>query len=86
MRDANTGREVARLGDTMDHGGTVIEAAPNLTHRGRGVALDGHRVRCPKCGGDFSIRASGPRTHGGVLVALIGDRTECGATLMEAQR
>jgi uncharacterized Zn-binding protein involved in type VI secretion len=49
MRDAVSGREVARLGDTTDHGGEVIEAAPTLKHNGRRVALDGHLVRCPEC-------------------------------------
>ena len=84
MKDAVTGREVARLGDTTDHGGEVIQAAPNLTHRGVRVALDGHLVRCPKCGGDFPIEASGTRTHNGVRVAFIGDKTACGATLQKA--
>jgi uncharacterized Zn-binding protein involved in type VI secretion len=82
MRDATTGREVARIGDTTDHGGEIIEAAFDLAHRGRRVALDGHLVRCPKCGGNFPIQASGKRSHGGVLVAFIGDKTACGATLI----
>jgi uncharacterized Zn-binding protein involved in type VI secretion len=84
MKDAVTGREVARLGDTTDHGGEVIEAAPNLKHRGIPVALDRHMVRCPKCGGDFPIEATGKRMHNGVRVAFIGDRTACGATLQKA--
>ncbi|CAB3787265.1 hypothetical protein LMG28688_02428 [Paraburkholderia caffeinitolerans] len=84
MKDAVTGREVACLGDTTDHGGEVIEAAPNLTHRRIPVALDGHMVRCPKCGGDFPVIATGRRTHGGVRVAFIGDQTACGATLQQA--
>jgi uncharacterized Zn-binding protein involved in type VI secretion len=84
MKDAVTGREVARLGDTTDHGGEVIEAAPNLKHLGIAVALDGHLVRCPKCGGDFPIEATGKRTHNGVRVAFIGDKTACGATLQKA--
>ncbi|MFX1676622.1 PAAR domain-containing protein [Paraburkholderia sp. A2WS-5] len=81
MRDAVTGRDVARLGDITDHGGEVIQAASNLTHHGVPVALDGHLVRCAKCGGDFPIVAKGRRTHGGVRVAFIGDTTTCGATL-----
>lgn len=84
MQDAVTGRDVARLGDTTDHGGEVIEAAPNLKHKGIGVALDGHLVRCPKCGGDFPIQATGKRTHNGVRVGFIGDGTTCGATLQKA--
>ncbi|WP_321961456.1 PAAR domain-containing protein [Paraburkholderia sp. J7] len=84
MKDAVTGREVARLGDTTDHGGRVIEAAHNLTHKGIRVALDRHGVECPKCGGVFPVIATGSRTHGGVKVAFLGDRTACGATLVKA--
>lgn len=84
MKDAVTGCDVARLGDTTDHGGEVIQAAPNLTHQGIPVALDRQMVRCPKCGGDFAIVAKGRRTHGGVRVAFIGDKTMCGATLQKA--
>lgn len=83
MRDKQ-GREVARLGDRTDHGGNVVQAADDLTHRGRHVALDGHLVECPKCGGTFPIRATGERRHRGVRVAFLGDGTACGATLIGA--
>jgi uncharacterized Zn-binding protein involved in type VI secretion len=84
MKDALTGREVARLGDATDHGGKVIEAATSLTHGGVRVALDGHLVECPRCGGAYPIIATGRRTHGGTRVAFIGDKTACGATLVHA--
>lgn len=84
MKEAVTGNEVARLGDTTDHGGKVIEAADNLTHMGIRVALDGHLTECPKCGGTYSIIATGKRTHRGTRVAFIGDRTTCGAKLVPA--
>lgn len=84
MKDAVAGREVARLGDTTDHGGKVVQASPTLSHRGVNVALDGHEVECPKCGGKYPIIATGKRTHGGVKVAFIGDKTACGATLVRA--
>ncbi|OMG71145.1 PAAR domain-containing protein [Burkholderia ubonensis] len=77
------GREMARLDDTTDHGGKVIEAADDLKHHGIGIALNGHAVRCPKCGGVFPIIATG-RVHRGRRVACIGDKTACGATLMRA--
>lgn len=83
MKDAVTGREVARLGDTTDHGGRIIDAAPDLKHMGIRVALNGHPVECPKCGGVYPIIATGKRTHRGVRVAFIGDRTACGATLVK---
>ncbi|WP_310630551.1 PAAR domain-containing protein [Paraburkholderia sp.] len=84
MRDNVTGREVARLGDSTDHGGEVIEAATNLKHQGIPVMLHGHLVRCPKCGGDYPGEATGTRTHNGVKVMFIGDKTACGATLVRA--
>ncbi|MGV2290592.1 PAAR domain-containing protein [Trinickia sp. YCB016] len=81
MKDEQ-GRAVARLGDTTDHGGRVIEATPTLTDMGVPVALDGHLVECPKCGGKFRIIATGKRTHHGLPVGYLGDKTSCGATLI----
>jgi uncharacterized Zn-binding protein involved in type VI secretion len=81
MKD-ELGREMARLGDTTDHGGKVIEASPLLTNLGIQVALDGHLVECPKCGGKFPIIATARRTHRGTRVGYLGDKTTCGATLM----
>ncbi|MFM0320061.1 PAAR domain-containing protein [Paraburkholderia nemoris] len=83
MRD-ELGRPMARLGDMTDHGGRVMDAAPDLKHMGIRVALDGHGVECPKCGGVFPIVATGKRTHRGIRVAYIGDKTGCGATLVAA--
>ena len=82
MKDEQ-GRKMARLGDTTDHGGKVIQAAPDFSHMGIHVALDGHAVECPKCGGTFPIIATGKRTHH-TRVAFIGDRTACGAMLVRA--
>ncbi|TAL94416.1 MAG: PAAR domain-containing protein [Paraburkholderia sp.] len=76
------GREAAKLGDTTDHGGRVVEAAPTLTVEGIPVALDGHLVECPKCGGRYPIIATGRRTHHGIRVGYLGDKTGCGATLI----
>jgi uncharacterized Zn-binding protein involved in type VI secretion len=83
MKD-ELGRETARLGDTTDHGGEVIEAAADLRHMGIGVALEGHLVRCPKCNGNFPLIATGKRAHRGKRVIFLGDRTGCGATVMRA--
>ena len=54
MKNAQ-GHEIVRLGDATDHGGEVIECANDLKHLGVGVALDGHSVRCRKCGGVFPL-------------------------------
>jgi len=50
MKNENS-QPMIRLGDKTTHGGTVIAAAPDLMHMGVPVALDGHLVECPKCGG-----------------------------------
>ncbi len=84
MRDNITGRDMALEGDTTDHGGVIIEGAPDRTHMGRRVALDGHRVQCPQCGGEFTIIATSSNTHGGRRIAYLGDKTTCGATLQKA--
>ncbi|HKT66231.1 MAG TPA: PAAR domain-containing protein [Burkholderia sp.] len=81
MKNAQ-GREMARLGDATDHGGIVTEAAGDLKHLGIGVALDGHAVRCPRCGDVFPLLASGSRTHRGRRVGYRGDKTGCGATVI----
>ena len=83
MKD-ELGRDVVRLGDATDHDGEVIEAADDLKHRGIAVALDGHRVKCSKCGGAFPIIATGKRRHRGRRVGYLGDKTGCGATLIRA--
>ncbi|PAJ85521.1 PAAR domain-containing protein [Burkholderia ubonensis] len=83
MKNAQ-GCEMVRMGDATDHGGIVIEAAGDLKHLGIGVALDGHGVMCPKCGGMFPLLASSPRTHRGRRVGYLGDRTGCGAIVMRA--
>jgi uncharacterized Zn-binding protein involved in type VI secretion len=77
-------RMMIRLGGRTTHGGTVIEAAPDLKHMGIPVALDGHGVQCPKCGGVFQIIATGKRTHTGKRVSYAGDGTACGAILIPA--
>jgi uncharacterized Zn-binding protein involved in type VI secretion len=75
---------MARLGDTTDHGGKIVEATQDLTDEGIAIALDGHLVACPRCGGKYPISASGRRRHNGKRIAYIGDITTCGATLVRA--
>ncbi|CAB3748713.1 MULTISPECIES: PAAR domain-containing protein [Burkholderia] len=81
MKNAQ-GRNMVRLGDVADHGGRVIEATDEPTHMGIGVALYGHLVFCPECGGSFPLLATGPRSHRGRLVGYIDGKTGCGATVI----
>ncbi|ACC69923.1 PAAR domain-containing protein [Paraburkholderia phymatum] len=75
---------IARFGDATDHGGEIVEAAQDLLEGGIGVALDGHLVACPRCGGKYPIIATGRRRHNGKRIAYIGDITTCGATLVRS--
>jgi len=75
---------MARLGDATDHGGKIVEATQDLTDEGIAVALDGHLVACPRCGGKYPIIASGRRRHNGKRIAYIGDITTCGAKRVRA--
>src|ERR1700732_1052564 len=80
MKDQH-GCDMARLGDTTDHGGKVIEASQHLTNMGIPVALDGHLVECPKCDGKFPIIATARRTHRGIRVGYLGDKRGGGPIL-----
>jgi uncharacterized Zn-binding protein involved in type VI secretion len=90
IREINTeacmAGEIIRLGDSTSHGGTVIEGSQFDTCMGKPIAYVGHRVRCPKCKGIFSIvEGAQTTTFYGKGVALAGMRTACGAVLIASQ-
>jgi uncharacterized Zn-binding protein involved in type VI secretion len=74
---------IVRLGDTTDHGGSVIESIPHTNLDGKPMAGEGNIVLCPKCKGAFPI-IEGSSTYrvNGVPVALDGMKTACGASLI----
>jgi uncharacterized Zn-binding protein involved in type VI secretion len=74
---------IVRLGDTTDHGGSVIESIPHSNLNGKPMAGRGNMVLCPKCKGSFPI-IEGSATYrvNGVPVALDGMKTACGASLI----
>lgn len=81
-------RPVILVGDTTDHGGTVISGAPMSDVDGRQIARVGDQVTCPKKGhGRVTTIATGDPTCliDGQPVARHGDKTACGATLIASQ-
>ena len=80
-------RKYIVLGDTTSHGGKVTSArgAGRMTYNGKPVACVGDIVYCPKCKGTHRIiegAVKPPKWLDGVLVAVEGCRTSCGAVLI----
>lgn len=77
------GRGVIRIDDKTDHGGWVIAASSGTVVMGKVAALADDMTYCPKCKGEFAIKADGKGAkHEGRAYAYHGDLTECGAHLM----
>lgn len=80
-------RPIICVGDTTSHGGTILEGFPTLNVYGRLASGMGHKVRCPRCKGIFSIiEGAENRTVNGIPIALEGMLTSCGAALVASQR
>ncbi len=76
-------KDIVRVGDRTDHGGTVIEGFGTTTSGGKPWAGVGHKVVCPRCKGAFPIiEGHAHITVDGIPVAMHGMRTACGATLL----
>lgn len=80
-------KRLVLLGTKTNHGGCVITASSNWKTGGGKVALDGDIATCPikGHGGQCAIIATG-RTKDrktGRRVALTGDKTTCGAILLD---
>jgi uncharacterized Zn-binding protein involved in type VI secretion len=74
------------LGDTTDHGGTVVSAAPSATSGGKPVARVGDMVDCPRCQGTFPIvQGNRAMTFDGAAAAYHGCAVACGARLIASQ-
>ena len=75
---------IIRLGDPTSHGGKVVSAS--LTHllNGIGIARAGDLVACPVPGHGINPIVGGAATYliGGRMVALQGDHSVCGCTLI----
>ena len=74
---------VARLGDTSDHGGTIISASSNVNANGKGVARQGDMHTCPiKDHGTTPLTAITTKTKNGQLLITVGAKAGCGATIV----
>jgi len=82
-------KKLILLGDPTSHGGVVISGSPNDTIDGKPIARLGDLVSCPQHypdkrphGINKIIEGDADWTIEGVPVAMEGQRTECGCTLM----
>lgn len=73
---------VARLGDAISHGGTIVQGSPNFFCDGRPVARLGDTVICALHGPQKIVSASGKVFANNRGVARIGDSISCGATIV----
>jgi uncharacterized Zn-binding protein involved in type VI secretion len=74
------------MGDKTSHGGTVIGGDPTFDIYGKSVARVGDLTVCPKCKGIFPIKAGLNNAFAlGQALAVDGDKTACGATLIASQ-
>jgi uncharacterized Zn-binding protein involved in type VI secretion len=72
---------VSRLGDTSDHGGQIVTASPSFKVEGIPVARIGDILDCPEHGKNPIVSSLTTQKQGGVLLAHVGSKTECGATI-----
>ncbi|MDR7192622.1 PAAR domain-containing protein [Luteimonas terrae] len=78
-------RPLIVLGDSIDHGGTVVGGTPTTDVAGKPVARVGDPVTCSKHGATTIATGDPTLMVDGRAVARHGDRTACGATLLSSQ-
>lgn len=77
------GQPVARQGDAISHGGTIIEGSQNVLTNGKRTARIGDKVLCALH--QLQTIATGSRTVlvNGRGIARKGDAISCGATIVQ---
>ncbi|MHB9023476.1 MAG: PAAR domain-containing protein [Armatimonadota bacterium] len=73
---------VARIGDAISHGGTIISGAARTVVEGQPVARHGDSVSCAQHGGQHITGGSATVLVEGKPVACVGDAISCGATIV----
>jgi len=79
-----TAKRVARINDTISHGGEIIEGSPTVSTNSRKVARLGDQVQCDVHGLQTITSASLTVKANGRGVARLGDSISCGATITSA--
>lgn len=74
---------VARLGDSISHGGRIISASGDTFADGLAVARIGDSVMCDKHGLTHIVNGAEGTTTNKLQTARVGDSTACGATIVE---
>jgi len=72
---------IARIGDTISHGGSIISSSENCATNERGIARIGDTVICDIHGTQTIIGGSNNVECNGLSIARIGDLISCGATI-----
>jgi uncharacterized Zn-binding protein involved in type VI secretion len=73
---------VARIGDTIDHGGAITGGSSDVIANGLGVARVGDAVLCDEHGIQAITGGSATVITNGKGTARIGDGISCGATIV----
>ena len=75
------GKPVARLGDTGSHGGAISTASGTISVNSKKIARVGDTYSCPKHGSNPIVTGALSVFGQGQLVAHVGSKTACGATI-----
>lgn len=73
------------VGDSIDHGGSVVAGAGGTSVGGKQIARVGDPVICSKHGQTSIVSGDQSLIVHGRPVARHGDKTACGATLLASQ-
>lgn len=77
------GYPISRIGDTSDHGGTIITGSTGFDIAGVPVARVGDILACPLHGNNPIVSSLVLTAQDdGKLLAHIGSKTQCGATII----
>ena len=74
---------VARRGDPLDHGGTIIEGSPKLSSEGKPVARVGDKAMCAQHGLVTITTGAAKFRVDGRACARVTSLTSCGARITE---